>query len=386
MNRLRLALLLSALLLLGPAASVQARGGKAKKPRPPAFPSHVVLVIVGGGVRTQDLLDETLMPTVAAMASSGHVVRKVVSNASNGYTAAARLLTGSTRAVDGSAKSRPALPTLCEIVRAQRELPREKVWFVSFEGGDQLHLAHSSDAHHGAVFAPSIAYGQGAFAQPLASFLETLGRPVPLEPETWTQLRRLRLLSRTARRAYLPTEVDAGLPNAERVERALLRELDRKALLNRGPNPRDEQATRAARTVLEVHRPTLTVIRYGEAGQAQASYAAYRAVLAANDRGLARLRKAVLDDARMAGRTTFVVVTDRGRNEKPDAKGRLGADDASKQRGTVAVVIDGPGLARKPRLKGPRSIDDLAPTIAYLLGCRMPDSDGTPWLGLLRAR
>ena len=96
--------------------------------------------------------------------------------------------------------------------------------------------------------------------------------------------------------------------------------------------------------------------------------------------------EAVAADPRMGGRTTFVLVTDRGRNEKPDAQGRLGADDASKQRRHVAVVIDGPGLARRPRLKGPRSIDDIAPTIARLLGCRMPQADGTSWGSLLAAK
>ncbi len=384
MKVLRASLLLCCVAIASAPQPVHARGGK--KAAAPAFPEHVVLVILGGGVRVQDMLDEQLMPTVAAMGASGTVVKKVVSDAADGYAAAARILTGNAAAVSGSSKPRPAHPTLCEYVREFSDLPREKVWFVSFEGDDQLHLAHSTHEQYGAVFAPGVAHGQGPFAQPLAGFLEVLGRPVPMEAETWAHLRRLRLLSRRAASAYLPPEVGAGLAGAERVERALLRELDRKALLNRGPNPRDEQATRAALTVLEVHRPILTVVRYGEAEQGQASYENYRKVLAANDAGLARLRKAVAGDKRMADRTTFVVVADRGRNEKPDAKGRLGADDASKQRRHVAVVIDGPGLARRPRLKGPRSIDDLAPTIGHLLGFETEHATGGAWLGLLGTR
>ena len=71
-------------------------------------------------------------------------------------------------------------------------------------------------------------------------------------------------------------------------------------------------------------RPILTVVRLGEAEQAQVSLERYRAVLAANDAGIGRLRAAVAAEERMAGRTLFLVVGDRGRNEQPEAGGALG--------------------------------------------------------------
>ena len=231
-----------------------------------------------------------------------------------------------------------------EYVRHDRKLPAEKVWYVSFEGGDHLHLATSTDAAYGVAAAPSVATGVGAFAGPLARFLEDRGRPDPVEDDAWAVLRKLRLLGREARRSWLPQDLDAGLPSAERVERALLRELDRKrhpALLKQThpTTPRDEQAIRAALTVLAVHRPVLTVIRLGEAERAVHSFDEYRAVLAHADEGLGRLEDAVAADEQMRGKTTFVVLPDLGRNEKPDAEGRLGADDASKQRTRVSVLL-----------------------------------------------
>ncbi len=386
-HRILVPVLLAALLSLsGPAARLEARGRGKAKVKPPAFPAHIVLVIFGGGVRGQDLGDPQRTPTLAAMAARGRRVEKVVSGAPDGYAATARILTGNAALVDGSKKPRPAQPTICEIVRAGLHLPREKVWYVSYEGGDQLHLAYSAHPKYGAVFRPGEAYGEGAFAQPLASFLEVMGRPLPMEPGVWTPLRRLRSLSRRAASVWLPRGVDVGLPASERVERALLRELDRKALLNRGPNPRDEQAVRAALTVLAIHRPVLTVVRLGEAAQAQASYEAYLRVLAADDGGVARLRAAVAADARMAGRTTFVVLADRGRDAAPDAGGRLGAQDASKQRAWVPVIIDGPGLKRRRGRSPERSIDDVAPSIAHLLGLAAEHATGHAWLDLLRGR
>ena len=157
-------------------------------------------------------------------------------------------------------------------------------------------------------------------------------------------------------------------------------------MLNRGPNPRDEEAIRATLTVLAAHRPVLTVVLLGEAEQAQASYASYRAVLAANDAGLKRIQKAVAADPAMTGKTTFVVVADRGRAQKPDEKGRLGEAPAAKKGRFVGVVIHGPGLVRRPRLQGPRSLDDLCPTIGHLLGVETPHATGQAWLGLLNPR
>lgn len=352
----------------------------------PAQPDHVVLVILGGGVRAEDMLDEKLMPAVAAMAKQGRVVKKIESGAPDGYAAAARILTGRDDGLDGARLGRPPNPTLCEYVRRARDLPAEKVWFVSCEGGDHLALAASTHARYGTVFAPSVAYGIGAFAQPLESLLAKLGRPVPTEGDAWGQVRRLRRLSRQLMSVWLPRSVDAGLPRSEVVERALLREIDRKALLVEGPNPKDVLAFRAARNVIEIHRPVLTVIRLGEAEQAQASFEQYRAVLAANDKGIARLQAATAADKQMAGRTTFVVVADRGRNEKADAKGALGEDDESRGRQFVALVASGPGLARRGKLKGDRSIDDVCPTVAQMLGVEASHGTGRIWMELLAPR
>lgn len=351
-----------------------------------ARPDHVVLVILGGGVRSADMLDRDLMPTLGTMAESGRLLTGIESQASDGYAAAACILTGRDDGPDGTTRERPAHPTLCEYLRGGLGLPREKVWFVSHTGGDDLNLAHSGDERYGGALGPSVAHGFGAFAEPLRGFLEKLGRPLPMEPEAWAPLRRLRLLSREAVSLWLPAGMDAGLPRAEAVERALLRELDRKALLLEGPNPRDEQAVRAARDVIEIHRPVLTVVRLGEAEQAQASYERYCAVLRANDAGIARLRKAVAGDARMAGRTTFFVVADRGRNEKPDASGALGADDDSRSRRRVVAVVDGPGLRRKQGRREALHLRDVCPTVAALLGVPAEAATGRIWAEILAAR
>lgn len=371
------------LLALGPALPAQ-RAARAKE-HGPARPTHVVLVILGGGVRARDMLDAKQMPTLAAMAVEGRVIHEVRSEAGNGYEAVARLLTGCPGAVPGP-ETHPTRPTLMEYVRVGRNLPPEKVWYVSFDGGDQLRLAHSVDPAFGSGVGPAVASGMGAFGEPLASFLDRLGRPDPVPKEAWTLLRGLRARSRNAVSMYLPeVGVPAGLPRSERTERALLEEIDRRSLLARGPSPRDERAWRAAHTVLQVHRPVLTVIRLGEAEQAQKGLEQYKRVLWANDKRLARLRALIAGDANLRGRTLVVVVPDLGRDAKQNERGGLDQNDESADHRELALVAVGPGFKpKKGRVKRVRRIEDVCATLGILLGVPTPSAEGEAWTPYLR--
>lgn len=362
--------------LLADAAPLRARDEE------PRRPSHVVLVVLGGGVRSADLLDAGRMPVLAGWGARGIAVDRVRSGARDAWTGAARILTGVDEGLDGAARARPGVPTLMEVVRSRRGLPREAVWFVSFEeSADALRLSFSTDPEYGPGAAPSGTYGQGPFAQPLGPFLERTGRPLPLSPEAFDLLRGLRAMSREAASVWLPEGVGAGTAAAERVERALLRDLDRRTLLAEGPIPRDERAHRAARAVLEIHRPTLLVLHLGEAEAAQVSFERYGEVLAAWDRALGRLEETVRADPALAGRTAFFVVADRGRDERPSAQGGLGEGQPSAR--DVAVVAFGPGLRARTKPKGPRSIEDLCPTIGALLGVETPRASGRVWSEVL---
>ena len=236
-----------------------------------------------------------------------------------------------------------------ERVRRARSLPREAVWFVSYDGGDALHLAWSEDPAYGRSAAPSICEAEGAFATPLAPLLETLGRPVPTEDGTWTLLRGLRRMGQETLGARLPESVDAASAEAERVERALLAEIDRRAGLVRGPLPRDAKALAAARTVLAVHRPVLTVVRLGDLTLARED-ALRPPFLRAEDEALAALHRAMPKDGRL------IVVGE------PYHPGGEAAGEPSR----VGLVAVGGDLRREGRGRG--RLADVAATVLALLG------------------
>jgi hypothetical protein len=376
-RRVRCAVLCSALAALGASADLRAEDA------PPVRPAHAVVVILSGGVRAREMLDPAVMPNVAAVGARGVVVDRLATGPRSPYASTVAFLTGRSDVSEDAARPRPSHPTLLECARRSLSLPPDEVWFVAHEGGDELRLARSDRADFGAAVAPSLAFGDGAFAEPLSLLLATWGHPIPTDEKGWSLLRGLRAKNRAAVEAWLPEAVDAGLAEAERVERALLAELDRTSLRVAGASPEDERAARSAVTVLEIHRPALLVVRLAAAQRAQESLDAYHAALRADDAAVGRLRAAVNADPALGAKTTFWVVTDMGRNATADAQGRIAADDDSVARKEVAAVAEGPGVRRGAKVKGERAVVDLAPTIGRLLGVAMPEATGKVLTSLL---
>lgn len=334
----------------------------------PGRVDHVVLVMLGGGVTAADMTDEARMPWLADTAS---VQLALSSEATRPHAGAIELLTGHPEPRSGGGHPRPERPTLMERVREQGDLPAEQTWFVSYDSGDALVLAHSTDPAFGRAVSPAVCTAEGAFGAPLAPLLETLGRPVPTPDATWGLLRGLRVRGAGRLGARLPETVDAAQPDAERVERALLAEIDRRAALVRGPVARDVRALGAAGTVLAVHRPALIVVRLGDLTLARED-AVRPPLLAAEDAALAALHRVIERETGSARRTVLLVV-----GEPYHPGGREGRAAA-----TVGLAVVG------ERLRGPRSgkgrLVDVAPTVLSLLGLETGSSGtGAP---LLRPR
>jgi hypothetical protein len=186
-------------------------------------------------------------------------------------------------------------------------------------------------------------------------------------------------VNRKAVGPFLPDDVDSGSPEAERVERAVLQELDRKAAFLKVANPADEKATRTALTILAVHRPRLQVLRLTGAEVGQQSAEAYFESLRQADQALARLRVAIAADPLLASSTALAVATEMGRNAKPDASGGLGATEESPSRRRALLLAAGPGIKPDSKPKGGGTLPDVAPTLARWLGASMPHAAGRAW-------
>jgi hypothetical protein len=200
----------------------------------------------------------------------------------------------------------------------------------------------------------------------------------------WPLLRRLRDANRRAAGPFLPEPIAQGLAESERVERAVLEELDRKAAFVKAAQPADERSLRAALTLLAVHRPRLLVLRLAGAESALQGLDPYFAALRQADEGLRRLEAAIAADPRLAASTALAVATESGRNATAGADGSLGATEDGPSRRNALLLLAGPGVKVGARPKGPARLADVAPTLARLLGASLPSAAGRPWEECLR--
>ncbi len=360
-------------------------------PSAPASPpsprcERVVLVIVGGGVRTKELLGRPdLMPTVAAVAKAGFAVPGWAAAGEGHEDAVEGCLTGRRVAREKTARTRPAWPTVLEYARKGMGLPAHDVWYVSYADGDASSLAASGHAEYGEAFAPSVAAGEGPFGEALHDLFAIYGRPNPTTPRTWDLLARLRAATAKEASGGVTGALAADPKEAQRQERALLEEVDRRTSQIGGPNALDARAVRTGIALLRLFRPRLLVVRLTQADVGHANLFAYWDVLFRDDAELARLRAEIADDPALSSTTALVLVPDIGRNATQNAAAGLDHDDASPDARTVAVVGEGPGFRRVTSLKAPLSVCDLCPTLGRLLGFATPYAEGSPRDDLLSA-
>lgn len=345
-----------------------------------ALCDRVVLVLFGGGVRTKEFLGRPdLCPTVKAIGAAGFASAGWRVGGVDHEAAVEAVLTGrAVGVVTGEGGRRPSHATVLEEARRALGLRPEEAWYASYADGDALLLA-ASGRPEVAAWAPSVAAGDGPFSEAMRPLFALYGRPGPTKDRAWGLLAAMR-------GATAKTRGPAASIEDARLERALLEEVDRRAVGLSGPAALDARAMRAGTAVLRVFRPRLLVVRLGQADAAHRSLETYWDVLRRNDAELARLRAAIADDPVLGRGTAVLVCPETGRDATQNAAGGYDHDDGSEDATTVALVAEGAGIRRGAQPRGKPELRDVAPTVARLLGFAMQSAEGVAREELLASR
>lgn len=337
-------------------------------------PGHVVLIVLGGGVRTKDTLrHETNTPNLKRIAEAGVLMPSCKIETKSRIAAQRAVMTGVLEEAPRERHLAGPHPTLGEILRKDGKLPASDVWFVVSGGGGETLLGSSGHADYGPEYAPSTLAPDLVLSSTLKEQLTEMGVADPPTEADEAELLRL-LAAIDTKRAGSATAVDPGSAGRTAVARFILEELARK---DEGrPGEGDARALRAASSILLRARPRFLCVVLRDAVVAGRSFKNYEEVLKRNDAALGTLWDAVQKDEQLKGKTTFVVVSDHGRNRKVDAKGGLGYDDASHDATRVALILQGPKFKRKETIRIAVHTIDVAPTICHLFGFKAATAKG----------
>ena len=337
-------------------------------------PGHVVLIVLGGGVRTKDTLKhETNTPNLKRIAEAGVVMPSCKIEAKLPIAAQRALMTGVMEEQPRERHLPSPHPTIGEILRKDGQLPASEVWFVVSGGGGETLLGSSDHAEYGPDYAPSTLAPDVVLSPTLKEQLSEMGVTDPPTRADETALIRL-LEAIDTSRAGSATAVDPGASGRAAVARFVLEELLRKDTGK--PGEGDARALRAASSVLLGARPKFLCVMLRDATIANRSYKNYEEVLKRNDLAIGALWDAAQKDPQLANKTTFVVVSDHGRNRKLDAKGALGYDDGTHDATRVALIFQGHRFKRKETIRIAVNTIDVVPTICHLFGIKATTAKG----------
>jgi hypothetical protein len=358
---------------LGGAGDLFAQAKAKKTPATPAGPAfktrHVVFVVLGGGVRTRDVIGQEDCPNINAIIKAGMLVRPVKVRDVGHYGSTMTLLTG----VDQKALAddvRTEDPTIFELLRKGRRLPNTQTWLTAAGSDWHSNLSFSRHPSYGVRYAANYITGDGVFTAELADVTNQFGEPrVPDETERKILADLGKSIDGSVAAATAQLRTGGSPPDVqERIRKYVLDELSGNVKKIESPGLRDIMAVHYGTNLLAVFKPTLLVMAlvYHDLGHGNA--ARYQQVLRKNDAEIGRLWETIQKDEYLKATTSLVIMPEFGRNERENNKGGLDHDDKGPNHLQVFLVGAGPDFKRG-ELKGV-TLDaaDITPTLLHLLG------------------
>jgi hypothetical protein len=346
---------------------------------PAAVPNRAIVVTFGGGVRWED----TFAPE--GWANIPHMVSDLLPQAlffpearyeglTGHFNATGALVTGCLQNVDAYGGEAPTAPTVFECFRKERRLPPEAAWVVASNKSFGL-LGGSKLRDFGDPCAANVILPKHFLVETVKSAVSTNEGPGVEDREALQQ----RMLS----------ALDEGYEGfgwrVHESGRALGKELRAtlaKALLDYFEDPLvptsgDELTYFMTREIMSRLAPPLIVVNFWDVDVAH--FGAFSLYLDANRR-TDRLVHGLWQHAEALpayrGRTTFIVVPEMGRDGDLSGNGFQNHRSGDESCRRLWLLAAGAGVPRGLVSERPIRTLDVAPTLARVLGFKMPETGG----------
>ena len=341
----------------------------------------VIVVTFGGGVRYEDTLARegwVNIPHLATELVPQGLVYPVAryEGLTGHFNSTGALVTGSRQNVDAYGSEAPVTPTIFELFRKEHALQPEEAWVIATNksfglmGGSKLRAF--GDPYSANVILPK------------QLLIETIKSAVSTEAGPGVE-------DRQALAEQMMLALDEGYEGfGWRVfesGRALGKDLKAtlaKSLLDYFNDPTvptsgDELTFFMTKEIMNRLAPSLLVVNFWDIDIAHyGAYSLYLEAIRRTDRLVHELWQHVQSLPRYRDRTTLLVVPELGRDSDVAGNGfanHRSGDDSCRR---VWLVALGAGVPRGAGTERPIRTFDVAPTVAQILGFKMPECEGKP--------
>jgi len=343
--------------------------------------TRAIVVTFGGGVRWEDTFAPEGWPNIPHLVSDlvpqGLFYPETRYDGLTGhFNATGALVTGCLQNVDAYGGEAPTTPTVFECFRKERGLPPEETWVIASNKSFGL-LGGSKLRDWGDPCAANVILPKQFLVEAVKSAVSTDAGPGVEDRQALAERMVSALDEGYEGFGWRVHESGRALGKEVRTSlaRSLLDYFDDPLV----PTSGDELTFFMTKEIMSRLAPSLVLVNFWDIDVAHfGAYSLYLEAIRRTDRLVHGLWEHAQSLPQYRGRTTFIVVPEMGRDGDPSGNGfqnHRSGDESCRRLWLLAV---GAGVPRGLVSERPIRTTDVAPTLARVLGFRMPEGEGRP--------
>ena len=356
--------------------------------RPAAAPDRsgkpdrkVIVVTFGGGVRYED----SLAPS--GWANIPHLAQELVPQGlvypvarydgiTGHFNSTGALVTGCRQEVDAYGSEAPVTPTVFELFRKQHKLPPEEAWVIATNKSFSL-MGGSKLRDYGDPYSANVILPKQLLIETIKSAVSTDAGPGVEDRRVLAE--RMMLALDEGYEGFGWKVFEAGRNLGPELKATLAKSLLDYFNDPMVPTSGDELTYFMTKEIMNRLAPSLVVVNFWDIDIAHyGAYSLYLEAIRRTDRLTHELWNHAQSLPAYKDKTTLLVVPELGRDGDMLGNGFANHRSGDESCRRVWLVALGAGVPKGAGTERPIKTTDVAPTVARILGVKMPECEGQP--------
>ena len=340
---------------------------------------RVIVVTFGGGVRYEDTLAPEGWHNIPHLAS-GIVPQGLVypvahyEGLTGHFNSTGALVTGCRQDVDAYGSEAPVTPTIFELLRKEHGLPPEEAWVIATNKSFGL-MGGSKLRAYGDPYSANVVLPKQLLIETIKSAVSTDAGPGVEDRQALAE--RMIMALDEGYEGFGWRVFEAGRGMGADLKASLAKSLLDYFNDPMVPTSGDELTFFMTKEIMNRLAPSLLVVNFWDIDIAHyGAYSLYLEAIRRTDRLVHELWQHVQTLDAYRDRTTLLVVPELGRDSDVAGNGFANHRSGDESCRRVWLVAVGSGVPKAAGTERPIRTFDVAPTVARILGFRMPDCEG----------